>query len=554
MTLLPFPKDSPPPSTARPLLGEILCAQGALTEDQLRIALQEQRLQDELLGRLLVKLRLVDEGAVQRAICTQTGLPPVDLAQALVDVDAAGCIDRETCLALGVAPLTWGEGELCVAMADPQDVRAVDHLRRILPPGMRLSFKIARESELAGFIARAYGGAEQPSWLAELGQQPVAGMAAVDHPVVKSLNTLLEQAVNAGASDIHLEPEEQSVRVRIRVDGILKVLNVLHREPWPMLLQRLKVMAGMDIVDTRHIQDGRFHLRLGGRAVDFRASILPTQHGENMVIRVLDGKRALLPLEKLGFNVGHQKLLRELAMKPEGMLVITGPTGSGKTTTLYALLQLLNTETRNVMTLEDPIEYQLDRIRQTQVRENFGLSFAEGVRAILRQDPDVVLIGEIRDPDTAQMALRAAMTGSQVFTTLHTQDCFGVFPRLKEFGLSSGLMSGNIIGVVAQRLVRGLCTACRKKSGNGWQAAGCGACEHSGYKGRGVVSEVLVVDAALDELIMDGAPRQVLLKTARENGFISLAEDGMAKRDAGIISHESLVAEVDISSRRVSGG
>jgi type IV pilus assembly protein PilB len=548
------------------MLGDLLAARGIISEDQLRLALHEQKQNHDLLGRVLVRLRFAREEDILQGLSDQTGFPVIDLARQLPEAAALEFWKREEAVAWKALPVSLENRVLSIAMVDPLDLRAFDTIRRHLPEGIIPRLYLASESAVAEFINLAYGHAGFHHHLRELEQQPLVRVGEeTKHPVVGAVEALLDEALAAGASDIHLEPEEQSVRVRIRVDGMLQSLSLIHREHWPMLAQRLKVLAGMDIVDTRNIQDGRFTRSSSGRQVDFRVSILPTLHGENIVIRILDQKRALLPLEDLGFSPAHQKLLRGLLQRPEGMLVITGPTGSGKTTTLYALLQLLDTRGRNVMTLEDPVEYELSGIRQTQVKEQFGLGFAEGVRAVLRQDPDVVLIGEIRDPDTAQMGLRAAMTGSQVFSTLHTQDCFGVFPRLREFGLSPGLMSGNIIAAVAQRLVRTLCPRCRTtvkadaetcrligedplNPPSIGKARGCPECQGTGYRGRLVVAEVLAVDVGLDDLISQGAPRPQLQKAARQKGFISMAEDGIEKLKAGQISLESLMAEVDLTA------
>lgn len=561
MNVVTFPEQH----QKRMMLGEWLCAHGMLNEDQLRLALHEQKQHPDLLGRVLLKLRFVQENQLLTALSQQTGFPYVHLQQQLPNDDACSFWDKETALRHNAVGFELDAGVLCVAMADPLDIRATDHIKHIIPDSIEVRLFIAAQDDVQQFIARVYGSAENFKYhLSEMEQGSIQPAEAHEnHPVIATVEALLAESVAAGASDIHLEPEEKTVRIRLRVDGLLKTLTLLHKASWPRLAQRIKVLAGMDIVDSRNIQDGRFHLQIAGKSIDFRVSILPTQHGENIVIRILDQARALLPLEKLGFSEPQEQLLRRLCLRPNGMLVLTGPVGSGKTTTLYALLNLLDKATRSIRTLEDPIEYQLDGIRQTQVRENFGLSFAEGVRAVLRQDPNVLLIGEIRDADTAQMALRAAMTGSQIFTTLHTQDSFGVFPRLREFGLSSGLMSGNITAAVAQRLVRVLCQECKqmhepdqhlkallaptvKLPAKIGHPVGCAACDHTGFKGRMVISEILPIDGELDELVVSGASRSQLFKCVKAKGFISMAQDGLMKLEAGLISLESLMAEVDL--------
>jgi len=561
--VLSFPE---PQNKQRMMLGEWLCAHGALNDDQLRLALHEQKQHPDLFGQILVKLRFVQETQVLEALSAQTGFPNIVLINEMVDEDAIRFWNKETAQKYRAVGIVLNDNMLSIAMADPLDIRATDAIKRLVPHGYELRWFFAAQHDVLQYIMRAYGGEENfKHHLSEMEQGLITPDVEItdNHPVIATVEALLAESVASGASDIHLEPEEKTVRIRLRIDGLLKTLGLLHRASWPRLAQRIKVLAGMDIVDSRNIQDGRFHLQIAGKSVDFRVSILPTQHGENIVIRILDQARALLPLEQLGFSETQEMMLRRLCLRPNGMLVLTGPVGSGKTTTLYALLQLLDKATRSIRTLEDPIEYQLDGIRQTQIREGFGLSFAEGVRAVLRQDPNVLLIGEIRDADTAQMALRAAMTGSQIFTTLHTQDSFGVFPRLREFGLSPGLMSGNITAAVAQRLVRVLCPACKEmrvpnpqlksllansvalpnKVGH---AVGCAACDGAGYKGRMVISEVLPIDAELDDLVVSGASRTQLLHAARAKGFISMAQDGLMKMAAGLISLESLMAEVNL--------
>ncbi len=568
--VLTFPEPTLQP---RMMLGEWLRANGLLNDDQLRLALHEQKQHPDLLGRVLVKLHFVQENHILEALSVQTGFPSVELRHPIMENDACRFWDMETAQRAQAVGFAFDQDTLCVAMADPLELRSIDMIRRMVPQGIALRLFIAAEHDVARFIQQCYGGKEKfKHHLSEMEQGLMSPVleAHDHHPVIATVEALLGESVASGASDIHLEPEEKTVRIRLRVDGLLKTVGLLHRASWPRLAQRIKVLAGMDIVDSRAIQDGRFHMRVDGKNIDFRVSILPTQHGETIVIRILDQARALLPLEQLGFSQTQERVLRRLCLRPNGMLVLTGPVGSGKTTTLYALLQLLDKATRSICTLEDPIEYQLDGIRQTQIRDGFGLGFAEGVRAVLRQDPNVLLIGEVRDADTAQMALRAAMTGSQVFTTLHTQDSFGVFPRLREFGLSPGLMSRNITGAVAQRLVRVLCQECKQMCPPDAQlkhilshtlslphkvghAVGCPACDGVGYKGRMVISEVLPVDMELDDLLVGGASRAHLLQCAKARGFISMAQDGLDKVAAGFISLESLMAEVDLVQNPAGG-
>jgi type II secretory ATPase GspE/PulE/Tfp pilus assembly ATPase PilB-like protein len=383
---------------------------------------------------------------------------------------------------------------------------------------------------------------------------------------VRLVDLILADGVRRGASDIHLEPESAYVRLRYRIDGVMQQIRILHRSHWPELSHRLKIMAGMNIADTRSLQDGRFDRTIGGAAIDFRAAVMPTVQGENIVVRILDHRRALLSLEKLGFNAHALTQLDQLLQRPEGILLVTGPTGSGKTTSLYAMLTKIRSPDVNIMTLEEPVEYQFELIRQTSVQEERGLGFAEGVRGILRQAPDIIFIGEVRDPDTAQMALRASMTGHQVFSTLHCNDALGALPRLIDLGLTPRMLSGNITGVIAQHLVRKLCHHCRtmrpatdderrmlrceaasRPTPMVGEAKGCSYCHGTGRRGRMVIAEILRVTPELDELIAADASRSVVRRQMRVDGFQSMAEDGIAKVLAGDIALADLRRAVDLT-------
>jgi len=329
---------------------------------------------------------------------------------------------------------------------------------------------------------------------------------------------------------------------------------------------RLKVTAKMDIAETRAPQDGRLSATLSGRVVDFRVSSLPTTHGENIVLRVLDRQRGIVPLERLGLAEGALELLKRMIARPEGIVLVTGPTGSGKTTTLYSILNHLNSDGVNIMTLEDPVEYPMTLIRQASVAESAKLDFAGGIRALLRQDPDAILIGEIRDAETAEMAFRAALTGRQVFSTLHTNSALGTFPRLLDLGIVPDILAGNIIGIVAQRLVRKLCVTCRQpyepearerslvglapaESGLLYRGVGCEHCEYQGYRGRVTIMEILRIDAGIDELVARRANTADILAAARSRGFTTLAEDGIRLARRGVTSVEELIRVVDLTDR-----
>jgi type II secretory ATPase GspE/PulE/Tfp pilus assembly ATPase PilB-like protein len=381
------------------------------------------------------------------------------------------------------------------------------------------------------------------------------------------VNALLSDAVKRGASDLHFEPEQEFLRIRYRIDGVLRQVRSLHRNYWAALAVRIKVMSGMDIAEMRAPQDGRFSLSLYGRPIDFRVSTLPTTHGENIVLRVLDRQKGIVGLDDLGLHEDALSTLRIMIARPEGILMVTGPTGSGKTTTLYSLLMHLNDEGVNIMTLEDPVEYPMSLIRQTSINEAVKLDFANGIRTMLRQDPDIILVGEVRDEDTAEMAFRAAMTGHQVFTTLHTNSAVGAVSRLRDIGVSPEIMSGNIIGVIAQRLVRTLCPACKEPyaptklerqllglhvteaSPTLYAARGCARCDQQGYKGRVALMEVLRIDPELDELIATGAPNRELERVAVSKGFTPLATDGVRRVLEGVTTLDEVSRVVDLTER-----
>jgi type IV pilus assembly protein PilB len=383
---------------------------------------------------------------------------------------------------------------------------------------------------------------------------------------VRLISALLADAVERAASDIHFEPEQNFLRIRYRIDGVLRQIRSLHKTYWPAMAVRLKVMAKMNIAETRAPQDGRISATMSGRVVDFRVASLPTTHGENIVLRILDRQKGIVPLDKLGLEDAALELLKRMIARPEGIILVTGPTGSGKTTTLYSILNHINSDGINIMTLEDPVEYPMTLIRQTSVSDAAKLDFANGVRALMRQDPDAILVGEVRDKDTAEMAFRAAMTGHQVYSTLHTNSAVGAIPRLLDIGIVPDVMSGNIIGIVAQRLVRKLCRTCRQSYDPEvkerrvlgltpaepavlYRGVGCEQCDYQGYRGRQSILEILKIDGGLDELIARRATAREILTSARAKGFKTLADDGVRMVRAGHTSLDELMRVVDLTDR-----
>jgi general secretion pathway protein E len=366
--------------------------------------------------------------------------------------------------------------------------------------------------------------------------------AADDAPIIRMLNALLTQAAKDGASDIHIEPYERSSSVRFRVDGSLREVVQPNRALHAALISRLKIMAELDIAEKRLPQDGRISLRIGGRAIDVRVSTLPSAHGERAVLRLLDKTESKFTLEGLGMSGDVLSAFQRLARQPHGIVLVTGPTGSGKTTSLYASLQTLDTGTTNVLTVEDPIEYELPGIGQTQVNAKIDLTFAKALRAILRQDPDVIMIGEIRDYETAQIAIQASLTGHLVLATLHTNDAPSAVTRLIDMGVEPFLLSSSLLGVLAQRLVRKLCLECRRQDAHGrWHPVGCPACAQTGYKGRTGVYELMQADDAVRDLIHRQAAESEIQTAAQRAGLRSMREDGERLINAGITSEEEVL-------------
>ncbi|WP_439112922.1 type II secretion system ATPase GspE [Hydrogenophaga sp.] len=367
--------------------------------------------------------------------------------------------------------------------------------------------------------------------------------AADDAPIIRMLNALLTQAARDGASDIHIEPYERHSSVRFRVDGTLREVVQPNRALHAALISRLKIMAELDISEKRLPQDGRISLRIGTRAVDVRVSTLPSAHGERAVLRLLDKSESKLSLEAVGMQGDVLARFRHLITQPHGIILVTGPTGSGKTTTLYAALQRLDASAQNIMTVEDPIEYELAGVGQTQVNAKIDLTFAKALRAILRQDPDVIMIGEIRDFETAQIAIQASLTGHLVLATLHTNDAASAVTRLADMGIEPFLLSSSLLGVLAQRLVRKLCTHCRRQDDQGrWHPVGCAHCGNTGYKGRTGIYELLVVDDAIRPLIHNRAAESQIFAAAQAGGLRSMREDGQHLIDAGITSLEEVMS------------
>lgn len=555
-------------------MGERMVSMGLITEDQLNVALQEKKISGKMLGEILVSLGFIEEDALTVFLAETSGFGVFDPRNTIVDGDALALLDKRVALQHQVLPILLDDEaeDVHVAMSDPYDVVALDTLRRYLPKGYQIKPMVTTSAILSEAIDAAYGYASSIKGildeLEEGGeQQDVASLdesEAFTHPIVRLVNALVFDAVKLGASDLHFEPEDNFVRLRYRLDGVLFTAQILHKQHWSGISQRLKIMSEMNIADKLSPQDGRFSMSIGGREADFRVSSLPTVHGENIVLRVLDKSASIMPLSDLGFSEANLKKIEHANSKPEGIIIVTGPTGSGKTTSLYSMLNEINDVEVNIQTLEDPVEYTLPMIRQTHVREGI-LEFADGIKALLRQDPDIIFIGEIRDKTTAEMALKAAMTGHQVYTSLHTNDSFGAIPRLLDLGMKPGMLAGAITAVFAQRLARRLCKSCKIEYtadvheceilGVDFADApqiykapeeGCSACMNKGYKGRVAVVEILLFDEDLDEIIAKNESKAELKALALKKGFKSLRDDGILKVLEGITDFNALSKVVDL--------
>jgi len=556
-------------------IGQLLVSKGVISEDQLRIAVQEQNKHHQPIGSLLVRLGFLSEATIRDVLSENLGKESVDLTTVIIDSAAIALIPKDVARRYQLLPLSVDavNKRLILAIADPDNILALDQVRALLRGEYQLTTQVASESDIVRAIDQYYGfelsidGILHEIEPGDMEYQTLnQGVNEFSQPVVRLIDALFTEAVQQGASDIHFEPESSFLRIRYRVDGVLRQVRSLHKSFWPAMVVRMKVMSGMNIAETRAPQDGRMSLRLSGRPIDFRVASHPTTHGENLVLRILDRQKGIVAINQIGLDDDALNTLKLIIAKPEGIILVTGPTGSGKTTTLYSVLNHVNTESVNIMTLEDPVEYPIPLIRQSSVNEAAKLDFANGIRSMMRQDPDIILVGEIRDHPTAEMAFRAAMTGHQVYSTLHTNSAIGAIPRLLDIGILPDIMAGNIIGIIAQRLVRVLCPHCkysyhpdlteRKLLGihsaeefTLYRAAGCDLCFHQGYKGRLAIMELLKMDSDLDDLVSRRASTRDLKQAAKDKGFRPLAADGLQRVLQGITSLSEVARVVDLTDR-----
>ena len=553
----------------RRLLGEILVELG-LSAERLKKALDLQKKRGGRIGTLLVRLNFVTELEVLQALGTQLGLPfSPDLGQ----------IDRELALKLPITyakkavvlPLRRENGTVLAATSEPLALSTVDDLRILF--NADISLCLVPSEKILDTVNRLHSEdmnkaedtvqemeEDDLSFLAAELEEPTDLLEVTDDaPIIRLVNSLLSQAIRERASDIHIEPFEKDVIARFRIDGILYNILTIQKRYQASIASRVKIMSGLNIAEKRLPQDGGMRIKIGGRDVDIRVSIVPTAFGERIVLRLLYRESALLPLEQIGFSGENLNHFNELITRPHGIILVTGPTGSGKTTTLYASLSKINSPDKNIITIEDPIEYQLKGIGQIQVNAKIQLTFAAGLRSVLRQDPDVILVGEIRDSETAEIAIQAALTGHLVFSTLHTNDAAGAVTRLIDMKIEPFLISSSVMAILAQRLVRILCKECRepyemtpaeiteleiKAAAAGatvYRAKGCEACFNTGYLGRKAIYELLIVDDEIRQLIMKNTDASTIKAAAMQRGMRTLRQDGADNVLKGITSVDEVV-------------
>ncbi|MBN2027761.1 MAG: Flp pilus assembly complex ATPase component TadA [Actinobacteria bacterium] len=543
-------------------LGQILIKNRIISEEQLEQALARQNETGESLGRVLIDMKMVSEGALTSILARQIGLKYVDLANLDVDISATSLIDAEIARRYNLIPVGFNGDRLMVAMADPTNVFALDDIR--IMTGMQIEPMVATKEDIVAAINRyCHSGSDVDLSTEEIeGEKVEVGEEADadDAPIVKYVNLLISEGVNDRASDVHIEPMENDVRIRFRIDGVLHEIRRNPKQIHSGVVARIKVMADMNIAEKRVPQDGRASVDIRGKPIDIRVASLPTIHGEKVVMRILDKGASLMSLEELGFSEDVLEIYSRSFHKPYGTIMVTGPTGSGKTTTLYATLNVLNSIRHNIITVEDPVEYRLPLINQVQVHYKAGLTFSAALRSILRCDPDIVMIGEIRDPESAQIAIESALTGHLVLSTLHTNDAPSALTRLLEMGIEPFLIASAVDCVSSQRLARKLCERCKEayepdpdflqkvrfNLDNGgekilYRPRGCPACNNTGFKGRVGIYEVLEVSESIEHLVARNAPHVEIAETARSEGMRTMREEGFIKVKEGLTSIEEVL-------------
>lgn len=544
-------------------LGDLLISVGKLSQDQLENALKVQKATGKKLGELLVDEGYVTERDIIQVLEFQYGIPHVDLEKYFIDSNVAKSISEKLARKHILIPINIDRGKIVVSMADPLNIFAIDDIKMVT--GMDVKPVISTRLNILNAIDKYYGKETAENAVKEFTEQKhIEDIEDINEelisdinnsPVVRLVNSIISQAVKAKASDIHIEPYENTLRIRFRIDGDLHEIMSPTKSAHSAIITRIKIMSNMDIAERRIPQDGRIEMKIDGVEIDLRISIIPTVFGEKVVIRLLDRSSFLMSKEKLGFTKQNLEKFDNIINSPNGIILVTGPTGSGKTTTLYTSLRELNTIDKNIVTIEDPVEYRLDGINQTQVNTKTGMTFASGLRSILRQDPDIIMIGEIRDDETAQIAVRAAITGHLVISTMHTNDAPSTIARLRDMGVEPYLISSSIIGIIAQRLIKRICDGCKisyepseveKKLLNVdndfklHKGKGCSRCNETGYKGRIAIHEVMSITNDIKNLIDEKDSSTAIKDKAKENGLKTIEDNCKELVIKGITTIEEL--------------
>lgn len=557
----------------RKMMGEILTELGVITEEELKNALEEQKRSEVKLGKILIDKGILTEQQILETLEFMLGIPQIQLSKLNIEPEIIKILSPQLIRLHKVLPISRKKNTLTLAMADPLNQQAIDDVRMASGLDVIPVLASARDMDVAirQYLAfrldpnmeRILGELNQESKNSSWGRRDLQAVKIDDDaPIIRMVNSILIQAVQGRASDIHVEPQEDELRIRFRVDGELYEVLRVSGKIQAAVVSRIKIMAGMDIAEKRVPQDGRFHSKIDYREVDFRVSTLPTVNGEKVVMRILDQENALSRIDHLGLSNRNKERFFTLSRIPQGMILVTGPTGSGKTTTLYSILNEVNSGDKNIITLEDPIEYTLPGINQVQINLKAGLTFAGGLRAILRQDPDIIMVGEIRDHETAQLAVQAALTGHMVLSTLHTNSAAGTIARLKDMGIEDFLLASALAGVISQRLTRQLCRNCSQEyildpdtannlgipeeSGNiFYRPGGCSMCRQLGYQGRVALHEIMMSGPELRTAINQGeSSEDYIEEISMQEGMSTIKMDGINKAKQGITSLEEVMKVV----------
>lgn len=547
----------------RKRLGDLLVQAGAITQEQLDFALQHKT-REEKLGDYLIKENLLTELKLIETLEVQLGIPHIQLNQFSIDHELTNLVPAELAKRANIMPIRREKNKLFIAMADPMDYFAIEEVR--MATGCQIEPSIATKEDLFRTITKYYDLQESmDAALSNIGAvaEEQTEILDEDSPIVRLVNQIIANAVAQRASDIHFDAHETEFRVRYRIDGVLHTDRSLPKSMQNVITARVKIMGNLNITENRVPQDGRIKINVNFKPIDIRLSTLPTYFGEKIVMRILDLSTALTEIEKLGLTPDHKDLFEMMIAKPNGIVLITGPTGSGKTSTLYAALNELNREGVNIITVEDPVEYQISGVNQIPVKEEVGLTFAAGLRSILRQDPDIVMVGEIRDGETASIAVRASLTGHLVLSTLHTNSAIESIARLVDMGVEPYLLSSSLVGIVAQRLIRRVCRDCGEihelsqaeqellvqyghQLTHMHRGKGCPSCSNTGYRGRMAIFEILPITREMKDLIISNENQISIRKYMKEKGYKTLLEDGLVKVVEGHTTLEEVLRVANI--------